>query len=176
MGTAPTNSMNKILKIHANHQFGFSVVEIIIIVLILGLGFLTMMQFYKLALSKSRSQQNETQASYLASAGLEAVRQIRDRDHDWDISIIPDQDYQIIKIIEDETLIWQLVAGSETIGQFQRVIKINSVNRDTTGNIVLTDGNIDPETKKITTTISWHEASQTRQIYLATYLTKWTSY
>jgi len=174
MGTAPTNSMNKILKIHANHQFGFSVVEIIIIVLILGLGFLTMMQFDKLALSKSRGQQNETQANYLASAGLEAVRQIRDRD--WNIiqSITLNQDYQLVK--NGLPPAWQLTTGSETIGQFQRAIQISGVNRDTNDNIVLTGGNIDPETKKITATVSWQEVNQTRQIYLTTYLTKWTDY
>lgn len=169
--------MNKGIKISANYQHGFSVIEIIIIILILGLGFLTMMQFYKIALSKSRGQQNETQANYLASAGLEAVRQVRDNNWNNIIQdITPDQDYQIVKNGTPPNLVWQLNTGVETIGQFQRTIKINSVHRDTIGNIVLTGGDPDSETKKITATVSWQETNQTRQIYLATYLTKWTSY
>jgi len=159
------------------HQSGFSIIEIIIILLILSIGFLTMLQFYRLAISQNTKQQNEDQAIYLASAGLEAVRQIRDRD--WNIltGLANNTSYQLRQIRQtDAPIIWQLVPGNETIGQFQRQITLGAVNRDSNANIITSGGTFDDETRQINTTIIWQEANQTRQINLSTYLTAWTKY
>jgi len=74
---------------------------------------------------------------------------------------------------------WQLVAlspgSSETIAEnqrFERVISIENVLRDVDGNIAAA-GTADPETKKVTVTVSWQERGRQNQVSLSNILTAW---
>lgn len=49
---------------------------------------------------------------------------------------------------------WSLINGEETLGIFKRKIKIEDALRDSNNNISST-GTVDPDTKKITITVSW---------------------
>lgn len=155
-------------------RLGFSLIEIVVIVAVFALGFMTMMQFYRIALVKSSLQQNQTQAAYLASAALEAVRQIRDRDWNNINSLNLNQDYALTKTGAPPN--WNLNLGAETIDQFQRTIKFFNVNRDLNDNIVSSGGWLDTNTKKAVAAVSWQQIGQTHQVSLTTYLTNWQSY
>ena len=50
---------------------------------------------------------------------------------------------------------WSLVSGSESIDGFTRRISIDDVYRDSSGEIVIVGGVLDPSTKKITALVSW---------------------
>ena len=50
---------------------------------------------------------------------------------------------------------WGLLSGSEIIQGFTRQIAIADVNRDSNCNITASGGTLDPNTKKITTAVSW---------------------
>lgn len=50
---------------------------------------------------------------------------------------------------------WALVPGAETINGLTRQIVISDVYRDANGAITTSGGNLDPSTKKITSTVSW---------------------
>lgn len=156
------------------NQSGFGILEIIIVILVFGIGLLTMMQFYRLALTKSRFQQDQTQATYLAAAALEAVREIRDRDWNNIAFLNIDQYYYLSKSVAP--INWQLVLGTETLGRFQRSVRFFNVNRDANDNIVESDGSPDSDTKKVAALVSWQQAGQNYQISLATYLTNWQGY
>ncbi|MFA5933461.1 MAG: hypothetical protein WCV81_04260 [Microgenomates group bacterium] len=69
---------------------------------------------------------------------------------------------------------WSLATGSETINSnFTRQVAISSVQRDSSGNIVLSGGVIDPSTKLAVYTVSWttpNPGSVTTTEYLQRYL------
>lgn len=161
-------------KYQQTNQAGFGIMEIIIVILVFGLGLLTMMQVYRLALIRSRHQQDQTQAAYLVSSALEAVRQIRDRD--WNnISLLNiNQDYYLFK--SGIPLDWSLALGTETIDIFQRSVKFFNVNRDANDDIVEIGGDPDSDTKKVVAIVSWQARGQSYQVELTTYLTNWQAY
>ena len=64
---------------------------------------------------------------------------------------------------------WHLATGAETINNMTRQIVISDVYRDANGAITTSGGNLDPSTKKITSTVSWTQpftASLNSVIYL----------
>ncbi|KKR81115.1 MAG: hypothetical protein UU73_C0003G0011 [Candidatus Daviesbacteria bacterium GW2011_GWA1_41_61] len=74
--------------------------------------------------------------------------------------------------------IWEFYGTSNTLAQnaaddYIRTIKIEGVNRDG-GNIVSSGGTLDPDTKKITSTVSWNfNSARPETISLITYLSDW---
>jgi hypothetical protein len=67
---------------------------------------------------------------------------------------------------------WVLAPGSEDLGIYSRQIEINSVSRDTQGNIVTEGGTLDPATKKVTVIVSW-DSPMARSISQTFYLTRY---
>lgn len=68
---------------------------------------------------------------------------------------------------------WVLAAGSEAISGFgfTRQIVISDVFRDTSGNIVVTEGTFDPSTKLVTISVSWTNPIPSA-VTASTYLTR----
>ena len=69
---------------------------------------------------------------------------------------------------------WILLPGTETISNFTRQIVIESVYRDEQGNIILTDGTLDPSTKFITISVSWATPIPS-SVTASSYLTRHTN-
>lgn len=96
----------------------------------------------------SRQAFHATQAAFLLEEGAENARIARDN-------------------------IWSNVASintSEQIGIFTRTVVASSVNRDATTSDISTGGTDDPDTKLVTTTVTWLEGGttiiKTLQFYL----------
>ena len=68
---------------------------------------------------------------------------------------------------------WSLAAGSEDLNGFTRQVVVNNVSRDGQFNIVSSGGTPDPDTKKITSTVSWSYKGQAYSAILSVYLTHW---
>lgn len=65
---------------------------------------------------------------------------------------------------------WSLVAGSDTVNGFTRIVDLSDVLRDAAGAIVAAGGTVDPSTKKVTITLSWNtplSSSVQSVLYLA---------
>lgn len=68
---------------------------------------------------------------------------------------------------------WQLAAGSDTVGEFDRTVTISQVERDIGGEIVESGGTVDPSTLLVTVEISWATIppqTLTSEFYLTRYL------
>lgn len=120
------------------------------------------------ALSTSRLAAEQTQATTLAVEGLEAVKSIRDQN--WNnLTVGPHG------LIHSGN-VWSFSGASDAdaSGRFVRTITIETVERDTDGNIVVSDGSIDLETVKATATIAWNFTSaRQNSVVMALYLTNW---
>lgn len=109
----------------------------------------------------------KNEALLYAEEGMEAVRNIRDRDYldlvsgSYGLSFSSDT--------------WSLVAAPETIdAYYQRTVLIEDVYRDGSNNIAA-EGTLDPETKRVTVTVTWNwKGVLPKDTVLSTYLTNWT--
>ncbi len=118
------------------------------------------------SLSTSRLAEEETQATAYAVEGIEAVQSIRNKD--WNDLV--DGDHGLTNAGD----VWAFSETSETIDKFTRVVNVSSVLRDENDDIVDLGGDSDPNTKKITSTITWDfTASRTNLVEKVAYLTNW---
>ena len=145
---------------------GQSVIEVVIAVaifVILASGAITAVLG---SLLTSRQAAGETQAAFLAVEGLSGVESIRNRDWSYLIGGVHG--------LSNSGGAWALAGTSETLGKFTRTITIADVPRDEQFNIVSGGGVSDPNTKRITSTVSWNFIpAKTSIVELTTYLTNW---
>lgn len=184
----PKNCDNKISisskKFIANKK-GVSIIEILIVVVIVTIALVSLLGAVAKSLKTSILTKQNNQAKELAQEALEAVRSFRDGT-DWvtdglgsSILYIPGASYYpcrtddiICKNPPDALPEWNLVSGEETIGIFIRKIVLSKISRDpTTKNIesIYNPANNDPNSRKITATISW----QGKTLEISTLLTNW---
>ncbi len=126
--------------------------------------------FYLAIDTANRDAKVETgnEALLYAREGLEATRNIRDRDYLELISGEYGLDFT------DDT--WSLVETPEEIDNFYlRTITVGDIFRDGAGDIA-EEGTYDPETKKITAEVTWDwKGIFPKTVSLTTYLTNWRS-
>jgi len=116
----------------------------------------------------SRLAEEETQAAYLATEGLEAVKSIRDQN--W--NGLTNNNHGL----SNANGFWEFLGESDmdTSEKYTRVITISDVERDTNGDIVQSGGTIDPDTKKAVAEVSWHFLpSGLSSVVETIYLTNW---
>jgi len=150
---------------------GFGLVEILVAITIIGLSLSALAGLGNFALKIQNRLKKNITASYLAAETIEAARAIKDED--WTIisglsvgsSFHPTQSGLPAK--------WSMTAGSELINGFTRQIVFADVYRDSNDDIVDSAATLDPNTKKITATISWSDQGQSQQVLLSTYIVNW---
>jgi|GEM_PF-1188762 len=145
----------------------FSLIEILLAIFIFTL-FSTAIVYVSLdTASRATQVELKNEALLYAEEGLEAARNIRDRNFldlvsgSYGLSFSADT--------------WALVAAPETIDDYyQRTMLIEDVYRDGNGDIAET-GTLDAETKKITVTVTWNwKGLLPKSTSLSSYLTNWT--
>lgn len=103
-----------------------------------------------------------------AQEGVEAVRSIRD--NSWqsieDVSETGDKG-----LTKDSNGYWDFSGTSDSLGVLTRKVSIEDVSRDDEGEIVTSGGTNDPNTKKLTVTIS---GSGISDYVLTSYLSNWS--
>lgn len=148
-----------------------SQVGLIIIEIILAMALFVLIASVSAALvihsfSANRLGEEETKATLLASEGLEATRSIKNQGFSNLVNGVYDVEYS--------GGFWQFGPTPTPGGKYTRTITVSDVYRDEVGEIVETGGTLDPNTKKITSQVTWN-FSPTRQnkVSLSTYFTFW---
>ena len=153
------------------YQKGFTVIEIMVVVAILLSAFVGIFGLLVFSLQISILVRETNQANFLAQDTIEAVRNFRDGTV-WDINglgtLIVDTVYYPEKTIDNPPA-WTMIQGEETIDIFSRKVIFENVMRDANDNIVGSGGISDPDTKKVTATVSW----KGKKVEIITYLTNW---
>ncbi len=154
------------MSINKKPSSGQSVIEVIIAVaifVILASGSVTVILGSFLS---SRQGSEETQASFYAQEGLDAVKSIRDQS--WEFLVDGDHGLSFAGGK------WVFNGTSEVLGKYTRKITISPVNRSVGGDIAPTGGTLDPNTKKAVALVTWNFTPiKTSSVEMSSYLTNW---
>jgi|SRR5579872_6270737 len=167
------NIKKRILHFRFLEQKGFSVVEIILasalFLIFSGASIIVVLQGF----DADRTATDAIVANEYAIEGIEAVRSIRDQSSGYSNLAAKTGANGVAPV----SSVWAFSGGSNQFGpngMYTRVITISTVNRDGSGNIVSSGGSTDPNTMKVTSTVTWN-VSPTRHdsVVQTTYLTNW---
>lgn len=157
------SSGNKKIK---NFTKGVSVIEILVVIAILGVALTGILGMASFSLGIQGLVRQTAQADNLAKEAMEAVRNIRDN-NSWN------QITAGTHGLSSSGGVWSFSGNQNIIDNFTRTVLISDVQRDALSNIIESGGTTDPDTKKITVTVSWSERSRPHEVKLVTYLTNW---
>jgi len=149
---------------------GWGMLEIIVVVAIIGFALTALAGLGNYALKISSQLKNNVIATNLAAEAIETAQAVKNENWNLLANLSEGLPYHPEKSGSPPK--WVLVSGSENINGFSRRIVLSPVLRDSNDDIALT-GNLDPQTKKITATVSWNETGTDKQISLTVYLTNW---
>ena len=158
-------------RLKISKKYGFGLIEILVAVSIIGLSFATLTGLGNFALKIQNRLQKNMVASYLAAEAIEATRAVKDEA--WAIVSGLGTDTPLHPSQSGSPAKWSLAAGSETINGFSRQVVLANVYRDGNDNITESTVTLDPNTKKITATVSWSDQGDFQQVSLSAYLTNW---
>lgn len=144
---------------------GFTIIEILIVILIAGTALGSLFALYTISFKAIGQNEIKLQAVNLVGEALEITRALRDESWDNLAILTPGANYYPSKSGSN----WVINPGIETQGIFTRKIILENIYRDINDNIVASGGTLDPNTKKITATVSWPN----QNISFSTYLTNW---
>ncbi len=155
-----------------NHKSGFGLVEIIVaialFVTIATVGITTVLGSF----SSNRLGDEETEAALVAQEGIEAARSIVKKG--WSTPFLATTCSGGCGVSSSSgSWIWSGTANVSS--PFNRQIYVSSVQRNGSGDVVTSGGTDDPDTKKITSRVSWNFTSARANIVeLVTYVTNFT--
>jgi len=150
------------------HNEGFSLIEVII-----ALGIFTILAVGVISVATNSfgnfyGTGDKQAITQFAQEGIEVARAIRD--NSWqDIEDVSGSGTQ--KISKAAGGYWEFSSGSNTFGSLSRNIVITDVSRNTSEEIVSSGGIDDPNTKKVTVTVS---GSGISDYVLSSYLINWS--
>ncbi|MDO8474155.1 MAG: hypothetical protein Q7S62_01215 [bacterium] len=161
---------------------GISIIELLVGAGILTLSLSALLGFLAFTLTTSSFLKQQAEATALAEEALEAVRSFRDGTS-WNVDD-PQNQYDGLGQVQtgvpyhlglslDVPPRWQLLREAETIGIFARTIVFENVQRDVNSNIVASGGVQDPDTRKVTVTVSWTARTKAHEVVVVSYLTNW---
>ena len=147
---------------------GFGIVEIIVAIAVISLTFLSI---YQLLLTSARLMNDDTrriEALYLAQEGIEVVRLLRNQSWSSGIApVIPETLYY--PMLENNAWTLSRSDPGPQNGRFTRTIMLHTAYRDS-NDTLSESGTEDPDTRKVTVTVTWQEREQARSVTLETYL------
>ena len=156
--------------INNSDQKGFGLIEMIVAIAIGIVVFVPIVLYLNFSLKIAAEDVSRVEALYLAKSSLEQARSIRDED--WaNINALTVGDLYYFEPDASSPKRWVSSAGSDTIGKYTVWVVSSKVYRDGSHNIVPAPGNLDPETLKITASVSYMTRDGERQINLHEYLT-----
>lgn len=152
---------------------GFSVLEIVLAVALFMIFATAAIVVVVSGYNANRQGIEFTIANQFAAEGIEAVRSIKNRGFSNLINTAG------TGVLRNANNIWAFGGANNTLthnitDNYTRVIKIEDVRRDATppgGNIVVSGGTLDRDSKKITSTVTWNfSAAIPESLSLVTYL------
>ena len=146
---------------------GFGLVEIVIGAAIISIGILAVSTSYTVYVQYALSNQKNVEAVYIIEEGIEAMKFLRDMG--WDGNIAP-LSTATTYYLEFNGSYWATTTIPQYVdGQFLRSINISDVMRDGSDRISAS-GTLDPDTKQITSTVSYWQGHSTTTRSMSTYI------
>ncbi|MBX4181332.1 prepilin-type N-terminal cleavage/methylation domain-containing protein [Candidatus Parcubacteria bacterium] len=147
---------------------GITLVEVLIASAIISVFIVALLSVHTLYLRSALKNSSSIQASYLIEEGIEAARFLRDSAWVNISSLTPGTDYGMA--FYNGT--WQASTTALYVDSFLRTVTVSAVSRDSTSRDIVTSGGVnDPNTRKITSSVSWVSNGATTTRSISTYLT-----
>lgn len=148
---------------------GSSLIEIIVGLAIISTALLLLGNIAQYSMRLVETSTMRLQATFLLSEGAEAIKTIRDLGWTANINPLP---LNTDRYLEFNANQWKATTTPETIDNvFSRKFTIASVQRNSSDDIVASGGTADPNTKKITITVSWNQGNRPFSESISTYIT-----
>lgn len=159
-------------------QNGFSMIELLLalaLFVIIATGSITLIVS---GFNTNRLSAELTIANQYATEGLEAAKSIKNQAYTNVTAINPTPR----GVLRNGSSVWAFDADltNDTLthnstDNYIRTVKVESVNRDVSGNIVIAPaGTTDPDSKKVTSTVTWNfNSARAESVSLISYLTDW---
>ena len=152
---------------------GIGLIEILIVTAVLAVGFLAVISFLIFSRGVTFQIARVTGATSLAKEAIEAVRGMRDEGWNTNIELALDTatpaTYYPVIFADKWTL--STTNPGKINNLYTRTVVVEDVGRDGNDNIVASGGSADPNTKKVTATVTWTEAGRNKQATITTYIT-----
>lgn len=147
---------------------GQSVIEVIVavslMVIIAASSVIAVLGSFKTSLLAEQ----ETKASFLANQGIEATQSIRNQS--WDN--LTNGNHGLTN--SGDTWAFSGTSDTDASGVFTRIITIADVQRNDDGNIVISGGTVDEDTKQVLSSITWNfTPTRSLTVDLTSLLTNW---
>ena len=146
-----------------------SLVEVLFGASILSIFIVALVVVFQSFLVHSFSSMEKVQATLLAEEGLEAMKFVRDRGWEEHIGNLVSGDTYYVSF---ENNLWHATTVEQDMvdGRFYRTIVIEDVLRDSNDDIS-DSGTNDPNTKKVSSYVSWLSGEATSTVDISTYIT-----
>lgn len=150
---------------------GFGLIEVIVAVALIAVLSVVAVTTVVGSFSTNRLSQDETEATLLAQQGLEAAHSIKHKG--WTSPFLATDCSSGCGLTAGGSG-WTWSGSNNVLGDYTRVVTISSVQRDGSNTIVTSGGSDDPDTKRITSTVTWDfSPSRSNSITLETYVTNY---
>ena len=143
-------------------QKGAGLLEIIIAVSVITVSFFAVVQVSVLALKGVQARNDRAKALVYVQEGMEAVRNIRDGGWAANIATLNFGQTYYVTVSGGKWTLTQTNPGLIE-STFARTLVVDNVSRDVSDNIA-GSGTNDPETKKVTVTVSWSSPQKSVQL------------
>lgn len=145
---------------------GLSILEVIISIAILTIIASSSVAAVLGSFSSVRLAKEETQATSLAVEAIEAVDSIRNQG--WEN--VSAGTYGL----DNSSGTWVFQGSSDTLGKFTRITTISSVQRDTSSEIVVSGGTLDPDSYQVATSVTWNfTPTRSNTVSMTSLITNW---
>lgn len=145
--------------------------EIVVASAVISLAFFALIAVFIAANRLNLESGNRVRASFLVEEGLEVLRFLRDDSWSQNLeSLSPSTDYFLA--FDTPSSGWSINSVTLEVidGLFERKFTVEDVERNSSDDIVVSGGTVDPDTKKFNVEVSWEERGTTIIILLSTYL------
>ncbi len=146
---------------------GFGLIEVVIGSAIITIGILGVITGFTTYVRYALSNERNIQAAYLLEEGVEAVTFLRDKG--WTTYITPLTASTTYYLAYNGSY-WTATTTKQYVEEFVRSFVITAVTRDANDKIAASGTN-DPNTKKVTVTLQYHQGSSTTTKSISTYIT-----
>ena len=152
-------------------KLGFGLVEVVIASAIISVSIFSLSAVAVIGSQLQRQSLEKIRANFLAEEGVEVMRFLRDKSWSSNLaSLSPNTNYYVK--FSTSTSQWSISTDFTPYidSLFIRTVTIDNVSRDSNDSITLSGGTNDPDSKKVTVTISWQEQRATSTVSLSAYL------
>lgn len=149
-------------------QAGFSVIEVLLAAALFAIFSTGIIGVVLQGFDANRLGSEQAIANQYASEGIEAARSIKNQSYATLVNSAGSG------IARNGLGVWAFSGANNVLSKYARVLTVADVQRDAGGNIVSSGGTIDPNTKKVVSTVSWNVSpTRNNSVDLTTYLTNW---